>query len=1086
MTAQILYFGITNDFFENAFDDIRVSSANPTLVTAVNPDTGYQTILTGTNFSGDLAAGTLGGTLTSMSIADSGGNPVISIGGIAWSAQAFVDAIIELLDDSDSNDSGDGLEALLGLQSINFDASASNIGADFFFDGITQPINILGSDNRDTLSGGDLNDTINPGNTAEFNGEAIFGSLGSDTIDLGNLGPNRWADITYEELDTAVTVNLDGAAGNLTVNKATVGTDTVVNFTNPLDYGLGFYGSRANDTFNIDPGSSDNWVGVNGMGGNDTFNLTLNGTVRVNYSGGWEDGPFTGATINLATGVVANDGHGGTDIINILGGSGRFELQGSNNADNITGSNRNETFILRGGEDTLDADGGFDTLRYDRSGVESVNLDLQAGVATGVWHDSNFNHTISNIEEVRGSRDGNDVLSGDATDNKLQAYDGNDSIYAGDGTDEIFGGNGDDYLNAGNNEDYDFVDAGAGNDHVDAFDMTQGFLEVSHYELRNSTSQTITYDSTAAQSAIFGSAATIDKRAFGTTTVGFADHAIQADGLFIEGGDLDDTFTATLDIDGWIGFKGGRGDDTYTINTSGEGDDATVRLNYDTGISSNDRPDQGINVDLETGIIANDGFGGRDVITGSYTATIEIRGTDNTDIVMGSDRDERFIGRGGNDTFDGKGGFDAVRFDRDDVDGGVRVDLGAGTATGSFSGIAFNYALTNIEGAAGSYDADVLIGSTGSDGFAGRDGDDTIFADGAAATYYGANVANQVYRLYQATLDRAPDVGGHANWSERIATGERTLLEVVEGFVGSPEFTATYSADLSNEGFVTLLYNNVLGRNPDAQGLARWTGDLEGGSSRAQVVLGFSESPQFTNETTAQANTFANNSLDSTWSDDVFRLYQATLARAPDLQGQTNWSERLANGERTLLEVANGFVGSQEFTNVYSADISNTEFVTLLYDNVLGTTPDAQGLARWTGELESGANRAEVVLGFSQSPQFTNETAADLRTWMRDQGDHDGIAAGAGENVVAGGQFADTFIFQSGETGSTTVLDFEAWDYLEMSSFEYNNLAQLKSHMTQQGGDVIFNDQSVEVILEDTALADIVLDTFVDTFFLIN
>ena len=81
-----------------------------------------------------------------------------------------------------------------------------------------------------------------------------------------------------------------------------------------------------------------------------------------------------------------------------------------------------------------------------------------------------------------------------------------------------------------------------------------------------------------------------------------------------------------------------------------------------------------------------------------------------------------------------------------------------------------------------------------------------------------------------------------------MATGERTLLEVVEGFVGSAEFISTYSANLSNTEFVTLLYDNVMDRAPDAGGLARWTGDLEGDPSRAQVVLGFSESPQFSSE----------------------------------------------------------------------------------------------------------------------------------------------------------------------------------------------------------------------------------------------
>jgi hypothetical protein len=98
----------------------------------------------------------------------------------------------------------------------------------------------------------------------------------------------------------------------------------------------------------------------------------------------------------------------------------------------------------------------------------------------------------------------------------------------------------------------------------------------------------------------------------------------------------------------------------------------------------------------------------------------------------------------------------------------------------------------------------------------------------------------------------------------------------------------------------------------------------------------------------------------------------------------------------------------------------------LLYQNVLDVdTPDAQGLARWTGELATGASRAQVVLGFSLSPQFAAETAADLKTWMRDQGVDDRIDGGAGTNLLAGGQFADVFVFDREERSQNRVMDLE-------------------------------------------------------------
>lgn len=380
-----------------------------------------------------------------------------------------------------------------------------------------------------------------------------------------------------------------------------------------------------------------------------------------------------------------------------------------------------------------------------------------------------------------------------------------------------------------------------------------------------------------------------------------------------------------------------------------------------------------------------------------------------------------------------------------------------------------------VEGGDG---GDVIIGQGGSDQIYGQDGDDTLFGDEAAAIYHGAAVANQVFRLYQATLDRTPDPVGHAAWSGRLATGERTLLEVTEGFVRSPEFQATYQ-NLTDDAFVRLLYANVLNNDaPDAAGLGRWTGELANGASRAEVVLGFSQSPQFTTQTQQDASTFAANSQTAVWSDDVFRLYQATLDRAPDLTGQTNWTGRIASGERTLLEVAEGFVASPEFQMTYQ-DLTEEAFVRLLYSNVLNNdTPDAAGLARWTGELANGASRAEVVLGFSQSPQFTAQAQPLLKAWMRAQGVDDTVDAGSGTNVVAGGQFADVFVFNNADNSTTTVADLEAWDYIDLNGFGYANANAARANMTQAGSDLVFMDQGTEVTFHNTTLSDMTGDMF--------
>ncbi|MCJ7871457.1 DUF4214 domain-containing protein [Phaeobacter sp. J2-8] len=379
----------------------------------------------------------------------------------------------------------------------------------------------------------------------------------------------------------------------------------------------------------------------------------------------------------------------------------------------------------------------------------------------------------------------------------------------------------------------------------------------------------------------------------------------------------------------------------------------------------------------------------------------------------------------------------------------------------------------NIIGLAGN---DTIAGGGGTDRIFGRDGNDNIFGDNAAAVYYGAAVANQVFRLYQATLDRMPDIGGHTAWSGRIATGQRTLLEVTQGFVGSVEFMNKFPIGTTAETFVRQLYENVLGNtSPDANGLARWTAVAE--TSRAEAVMGFLDSPQFIQSTTSAANAYAQTSVATRWSDDVFRLYQATLDRAPDVNGQTNWVERLATGASTLLEVAQGFVGSPEFTAAFSVNATSEAFVRLLYKNVLNNeNPDAAGLARWINALENGASRAEVVLGFSQSPQFAAETAASLKTWMRAQGVDDRIEGGPGNDLMAGGQFADVFVFDASHDGANTVVDLEPWDYIDLNGFGYANAAAARSEMTQTGADLVFDDQGVTITFRNTMLGDVTDD----------
>ncbi len=231
-----------------------------------------------------------------------------------------------------------------------------------------------------------------------------------------------------------------------------------------------------------------------------------------------------------------------------------------------------------------------------------------------------------------------------------------------------------------------------------------------------------------------------------------------------------------------------------------------------------------------------------------------------------------------------------------------------------------------------------------------------------------------IVRLYQAALGRAPDQGGLHYWSYALAHGS-TLTDLANGFQSSPEFITRFGGDLPNSNYVARIYQNVLGRTPDASGLAFWQGNLDNGTAtRAQTLAGISESAE-NKAATAPAVATGIWDLDET-AARVARLYDAALGRLPDGPGLAYWTSDIKGGA-PLLDLANAFVGSAEFTATYGA-LDNSAFVDTVYHNTLHRAADPGGAGYWVNALNAGTSRAEVMVGFSESPEHLNNTAPNV------------------------------------------------------------------------------------------------------------
>lgn len=100
-----------------------------------------------------------------------------------------------------------------------------------------------------------------------------------------------------------------------------------------------------------------------------------------------------------------------------------------------------------------------------------------------------------------------------------------------------------------------------------------------------------------------------------------------------------------------------------------------------------------------------------------------------------------------------------------------------------------------------------------------------------------------IIRLYRAAFLRSPEGSSLLFWA-KAHQGGRTLGTIAQRFAATAEFQRRYGT-LTDEAFVDQMYRNVFGRSPDAAGRAHWVGVLDGGRSRALVVVALSESAEF-------------------------------------------------------------------------------------------------------------------------------------------------------------------------------------------------------------------------------------------------
>ncbi|MFZ9733984.1 MAG: DUF4214 domain-containing protein, partial [Burkholderiaceae bacterium] len=118
------------------------------------------------------------------------------------------------------------------------------------------------------------------------------------------------------------------------------------------------------------------------------------------------------------------------------------------------------------------------------------------------------------------------------------------------------------------------------------------------------------------------------------------------------------------------------------------------------------------------------------------------------------------------------------------------------------------------------------------------------FSDKAIA-FDVASVGGEAYRVYKAAFNREPDQGGLGYWIAQMDSG-MNMVEMAARFIDSNEFREIYGTSPTDEQYLTKVYQNILGRDPEPDGYNWWLNEMRTNpdKTRAKVLADFSESAE--------------------------------------------------------------------------------------------------------------------------------------------------------------------------------------------------------------------------------------------------
>jgi len=232
-----------------------------------------------------------------------------------------------------------------------------------------------------------------------------------------------------------------------------------------------------------------------------------------------------------------------------------------------------------------------------------------------------------------------------------------------------------------------------------------------------------------------------------------------------------------------------------------------------------------------------------------------------------------------------------------------------------------------------------------------------------------------VARFYRNFLGRDPDSTGLNDYVSSLVQKSMTIAQMSERFIFSDEFK---NSNVSNEAYITKLFETLFNREPDSTGFSDWTSKMRNGYSRRAILSNFIGSQEFIdtykNYGVSLGSINLVNPID-TRPDLVYfviRFYDLCLSRTPDEVGLNGFVNDLAYKKITASQLVYNFIQSQEFIN---SNINANKFIDILYSALCSREADSVGLSGWINLLQQGYSRNYIAANIINSDEFISLVA---------------------------------------------------------------------------------------------------------------